>query len=204
MGQVSLASFPEPALVETERLRLYLPHPHRAAAMRDYALRNLDHLKPWSPPPRGDLASLDWWLQVVAEARATYATKQAVRLWLEDKAAPGVVIGSVGFSQIFHGPFCAAVLGYAIDQSNQGRGLMREAVAASANWMFETYRLHRIAANYRPENTRSAALLAALGFQIEGFAKHYLYIDGAWRDHVLTARTNPHFKADWLIDTPRA
>ena len=45
--------------------------------------------------------------------------------------------------------------------------------------------------NYRPENARSAAVLERLGFAREGFAKGYLYIDGAWRDHVLTALVRP-------------
>jgi hypothetical protein len=36
-------------------------------------------------------------------------------------------------------------------------------------------------------------LLERLGFASEGLAKDYLFIDGAWRDHVLTARLNPAF-----------
>jgi ribosomal-protein-alanine N-acetyltransferase len=46
-------------------------------------------------------------------------------------------------------------------------------------------------ANYRPENERSGILLERLGFVREGLAKDYLFIDGQWRDHVLTSLTNP-------------
>jgi ribosomal-protein-alanine N-acetyltransferase len=42
-------------------------------------------------------------------------------------------------------------------------------------------------ANFRPENDRSRRLLQRLGFVEEGFARNYLFIDGAWRDHVLTS-----------------
>ncbi|MNL86782.1 ribosomal-protein-S5-alanine N-acetyltransferase [compost metagenome] len=45
-------------------------------------------------------------------------------------------------------------------------------------------------ANYIPENERSGALLKRLGFEVEGLARDYLKINGAWRDHVLTARIN--------------
>jgi len=53
--------------------------------------------------------------------------------------------------------------------------------------------LHRIQANVRPENARSLTLLDALGFVREGLAREYLFIDGAWRDHVMTARTNADY-----------
>jgi ribosomal-protein-alanine N-acetyltransferase len=49
-------------------------------------------------------------------------------------------------------------------------------------------------ANYLPENRRSARVLEKLGFRKEGEAKHYLYIDGKWRDHILTSLTNPDWK----------
>jgi ribosomal-protein-alanine N-acetyltransferase len=48
--------------------------------------------------------------------------------------------------------------------------------------------LHRVEANYQPNNERSGRLLRALGFTVEGYARAYLYIDGEWRDHVLTAK----------------
>jgi ribosomal-protein-alanine N-acetyltransferase len=64
--------------------------------------------------------------------------------------------------------------------------------------MFERMRVHRIMANFRPENERSRRLLQRLGFVEEGFARDYLFIDGAWRDHVLTSLVNPAFRDDWI------
>ena len=69
---------------------------------------------------------------------------------------------------------------------------MSEALRAATAWIFGELRLHRIMANYRPENARSGRVLERLGFVREGFAKDYLFIDGAWTDHVLTALTTPH------------
>jgi ribosomal-protein-alanine N-acetyltransferase len=59
--------------------------------------------------------------------------------------------------------------------------------------------LHRLQANHRPENLRSAAVLQRLGFVREGVAPQYLYIAGAWRDHVVNARLNARFRrpAGW-------
>jgi ribosomal-protein-alanine N-acetyltransferase len=86
------------------------------------------------------------------------------------------------------------MLGYSIDAELEGRGLMREALAAAIAEVFSpTVNLHRIQANVRPENARSLTLLDALGFVREGLAREYLFIDGAWRDHVMTARTNADY-----------
>jgi ribosomal-protein-alanine N-acetyltransferase len=68
---------------------------------------------------------------------------------------------------------------------------MHEALSAAIDHVFKALKLHRIMVNYMPANERSAALARKLGFVPEGIARDYLYIDGAWRDHVLTALVNP-------------
>jgi ribosomal-protein-alanine N-acetyltransferase len=50
-----------------------------------------------------------------------------------------------------------------------------------------------VQAAHLPENTRSAAVLAALGFERIGVSRAYLFINGQWRDHVLNALVNPQF-----------
>jgi ribosomal-protein-alanine N-acetyltransferase len=75
---------------------------------------------------------------------------------------------------------------------------MAEALRATNEFVFREMRLHRIMANYRPENVRSGKLLERLGFVREGLAKDYLFIDGAWRDHILTALVNPRFDTGWV------
>ena len=69
---------------------------------------------------------------------------------------------------------------------------MTEALSAAIPFVFETIGMHRIMANYMPANERSGALLRKLGFEVEGFARNYLYINGGWQDHILTALTNPN------------
>jgi ribosomal-protein-alanine N-acetyltransferase len=105
------------------------------------------------------------------------------------------IVGRVNFTQIVRGPFQSCMLGYAIDAECQGQGLMYEALQAALEHAFVVLRLHRVQANHLPENQRSARLLQRLGFRVEGLAREYLYINGAWRDHVLTALTYPQFDA---------
>src|SRR5215218_9941972 len=108
------------------------------------------------------------------------------------------VVGTCNYTNVVRGPFLACHLGYQIARAREGRGLMTEALRATNAFVFESMRLHRIMANYRPENERSGRLLDRLGFVREGLAKDYLFIDGAWRDHILTALTNPAFDHRWV------
>ena len=67
---------------------------------------------------------------------------------------------------------------------------MFAALDASVEHAFQRLKLHHVMANYRLGNTRSGSLLTRLGFLNEGVARRYLKIDGAWTDHVLTAKIN--------------
>jgi len=73
---------------------------------------------------------------------------------------------------------------------------MHEGLKASLDYVFGDLNLHRVMANFMPHNLRSNAVLRRLGFTVEGYARDYLYIDGAWRDHVLTSLTNPNWRLE--------
>jgi [ribosomal protein S5]-alanine N-acetyltransferase len=185
-------------ILETERLILLLPRATHAAAALQFHTQSWPHLKRWFPPIPPGFDTLDYWRAFVTQSHEAFDNGSIVRLWISPKSAPDKVIGTIGFSQIFRGPFCNCVLGYQIARDFEGQGLMHEALQASIRHMFEEQRLHRINANYRPENARSGRLLTRLGFRIDGFSKNYLYIDGDWRDHILTSLTNDQFKPEWL------
>ena len=188
--------------LSTARLSISLPRADQVPAMLDFVTRNREHLKPWNPPEPEGLYTLTYWHDVVAKTAAAFDAKSAIRFWITPHEHPDRVVGSIGYSQIARGCFCSCVLGYQIDREYQGRGLMSEALRTTNRFMFDEQKLHRIAANYRPENVRSGRLLAKLGFRIEGFARDYLFIDGVWRDHILTSIANDAFDAGWLRPSP--
>jgi ribosomal-protein-alanine N-acetyltransferase len=157
------------------------------------------HLDRWSPPAPAEGFGPAYWagrLQVFARE---FAQGASARFVIQAPGpATGPVIGTCNYSQVVRGPFQACVLGYQIARDHEGKGLMRQALSASLGYAFGTLRLHRVMANYRPENVRSARLLESLGFVKEGYARNYLFIDGEWRDHVLTALSNPDFDPAWM------
>ncbi|WP_019103409.1 GNAT family N-acetyltransferase [Chromobacterium haemolyticum] len=185
--------------LSTPRLLLLPAQPALARAMLDFHVRNRQHFEPWDPKP-GDMfyTELYWTMQLRQRAR-DWEEGRGGRFLLALHAEPERVIGSVGLSNISRGAFQSCHLGYGLDQHCQGQGLMREALEAVIRCAFDTLRLHRVQANYQPHNLRSAGLLKRLGFEIEGHAKNYLYLNGAWRDHVLSSRLNPDFDPEHML-----
>ncbi len=103
------------------------------------------------------------------------------------------IIGVVGISNIVRGAFQAAYLGYNMARDFQGKGYMSEALEEIVFFAFSGLNLHRLMANYRPDNLASARVLEKLGFVKEGLAKDYLMVNGQWADHILTSKTNHHW-----------
>ena len=97
------------------------------------------------------------------------------------------LLGGLTLGGIRRGVAQAATLGYWMGAPHAGKGRMTRAVAAVVHFGFDTLRLHRIEAACIPDNAPSIALLERNGFRREGFARAYLKINDAWRDHVLLA-----------------
>jgi len=176
----------EPIL--TARLELQLLQPAHAEIYQHYLLSNHEHLARWEPVRDDGYFELEQCVSRLQQSLMQFQSGQSVCLGLMQS---GKIIGVCNFSNIVRGPFQACHLGYAIAHSHQGQGYMHEALKAAIHHMFYSKNLHRIMANYLPENLRSAALLQRLGFEREGYAKSYLKIHGEWRDHVLTALCHP-------------
>ncbi|HUP96938.1 MAG TPA: GNAT family N-acetyltransferase [Usitatibacter sp.] len=196
-GELVPAVLPE---IHTPRLAVRLARPGMQAALARFLAENFEgHLDRWSPPATSHFFSEGFWRERLAIAVEEYHAGRAARFVLQPEGPEsGPVVGTCNYTNIVRGPFLACHLGYQIARSHEGLGLMSEALRATNEFVFRELRLHRIMANYRPENERSGRLLERLGFVREGLAKDYLFIDGAWRDHILTALANPRFDAAWI------
>jgi ribosomal-protein-alanine N-acetyltransferase len=182
--------FPEDGLLVRDDIRLRLIRAGDAPDLLRYSVENRTHLKRWEPSRAASFHTLDAMHARLDAVLRSHAAHTALHLVLDRPGASGIV-GECNFTNIVRGPFQACHLGFSIDAREEGRGLMAAALRLAIAHAFEVLQLHRIMANHRPENTRSAVLLAHLGFEREGLAKRYLKIDGAWADHVLTSLINP-------------
>ena len=181
-------------MIETDRLVL------RLAAVKDvpevirYYSDNRAYLQPFSPTFNAGFLDDETWLEQVRNREQELDAATGFRAFLFPRATPSRIIGNLNLTQVHRGAFQSCVLGYNLAAGEQGKGYMTEAVRAAVAFAFGTWGLHRVAANYMPHNTRSAAVLERCGFKVEGHAQAYLMINGRWEDHVLTAITNPSWR----------
>jgi len=182
---------PSPVTLHTKRLLLTLPSPELASNLVDYFETNRRHLTPWEPPFPAGIFSRGFWQRRLDQNRQEYHAGRSLRLVLFRREAPdGPVVGMANFTQFVRGAFMACTLGYSLDEDAQGQGMMHEALTEGLRFVFDELRMHRVMANYLPTNERSGKLLKRLGFQVEGYARDYIFINGAWKDHILTSRVN--------------
>ncbi|GAC1414408.1 MAG: GNAT family N-acetyltransferase [Candidatus Velthaea sp.] len=178
-------------MIETERFIIELPAPQHAAGLAAYYERNAEHLRRWEPQRPQNYFMPAFHAAAIPRDLANAKADRGYYFVAFERTDLERVAASINLSNIVRGVFQACHLGYSIDAALQGRGLASEAVGAVVNHAFAHMRLHRVMANYHPANERSGNLLRRLGFVVEGYARDYLFIDGAWRDSILTSKVNP-------------
>ncbi|WP_369265475.1 GNAT family N-acetyltransferase [Streptomyces sp. R35] len=160
-------------------------------AWREVNRRNRDWLRPWEatippPTPSGPIAHRPTYRQMVRHLRAEANAGRMLPFVIEYQ---GRLVGQLTVAGITWGSMCSGHVGYWVDQSVAGRGVMPTAVALVTDHCFRTVGLHRIEVCIRPENGPSRRVVEKLGFREEGLRPRYLHIDGAWRDHLVFALT---------------
>ncbi|MUG31723.1 GNAT family N-acetyltransferase [Psychrobacter sanguinis] len=173
-------------LFGTDSTEVYLISQEWAQPLQAYLTANETRLAPYEPAREPDYYTLEGVQARIAAALDMHRQRQGISMLFTSKNSTQV-IGVINFSGFMYGVFQAGYVGYSIDSDYEGKGIMSEVLSQALEYVRKHYGLHRIMANYLPDNHRSARLLNTLGFEQEGYAKSYLKINGQWRDHVLTA-----------------
>ena len=97
------------------------------------------------------------------------------------------LIGHISLSHIARGPVQSCLLGYSLDQQQNGKGYMTEAVKLAVDFAFRELKFHRIEAGVMPRNKGSLRVLEKAGFHKEGIAVENVMINGKWEDHQMMA-----------------
>lgn len=177
-------------LFSTQRTDVWLLTPDLAERFQLFLLENRSYFAPFEPLRNEDYFTLDSVSQRIASAQKDYEARKCLQIVFTLKGENNI-IGSINFTNFIFGVFQACYLGFSLDHAHQGKGLMREALKDSLDYVQMHYGFHRIMANHLPDNARSSRTLASLGFVKEGYAHSYLKINGIWQDHVLNSLVLP-------------
>ena len=158
-----------------------------ARAWKAARLANAEWLRPWdatAPPGGAERPSTFRTLIRRLERSARAGTTMPFAVEVDGRFA-----GQVTVNNIVRGSAQFASIGYWLDRTFAGRGVMPLAVAMVIDHCLTTAGLHRIEIAIRPENSNSLRVVEKLGLREYGYAPRFLHIDGAWRDHRLYAVT---------------
>jgi ribosomal-protein-alanine N-acetyltransferase len=177
-------------LLETKRLLLKFPETKEANLISAYYHKNRDYLQPFEPRRLPTFYTSAYWVNQIELTESDFLNPRKISFLIFKKAKPDTIIGMINFNHWMQVAFQSCILGLSLDEAEQGKGFMQEALTVAIDFVFAEYNLHRIEANYMPRNYRSERLLQHLGFEKIGLAPDYLLINGHWEDHVLTQKLN--------------
>ena len=173
-----------PAQLSAGPVLLRAPRLRDARTWSEIRLRNEMWLNKWEPTsPHGwaERNALSAWPPLVSALRK--ASRAGTMLPFVVTYG-GQLVGQVNVSNVVHGVLRSCTVGYWVDGTVAGRGIVPTAVALAIDHCFTGVGLHRVEIDIRPENTASLRVVEKLGLRREGYYERYLDIDGGWRDHI--------------------
>ena len=174
---------PEP-LVRGDGLYLRPAMPADYASWSRLRAASQAFLEPWEPTwPEDDLTQAAFRRRLRRQDE-DISRDEAYAFLIFDQTSDQL-LGGITLGGVRRGVSQTGTLGYWMGAPHAGKGRMIRAVSAIVDFAFSNLRLHRVEAACIPENASSIAVLERNGFKREGYARGYLKINGAWRDHVL-------------------
>lgn len=129
-----------------------------------------------------------------AAGQTVESTREFIVRSLEQEAAndgfqavlvvDGSIAGIAGYHRIDRANLSTSI-GYWLASAYEGRGLMTAAVAALVDHAFRAWGLHRLELRIAPDNERSRALAARLGFREEGVLREAERFGDEHRDLIM-------------------
>ncbi|MGZ4430640.1 MAG: GNAT family N-acetyltransferase [Gaiellales bacterium] len=145
-------------------------------------------LAPFDPPRPAEFFTVDGQQRELARLDRDRLAGRRYRFLIEADRHP---VGTLSVSNVVRGAARSADLGYFVAQAWNGRGIATRAVREACRWAFGEGDLHRLQAGTLLDNVASQRVLERNGFARIGIAPAYLFIGGAWRDHLLFQRVAP-------------
>lgn len=156
----------------------------------EYYKKNKNYLAPFEPVRDSSFYKLETQRNLLNESykQLLNGTTIDMGIFKDDK-----LIGKIKLSNIIYGSLKSGVLGYSLDEDEQGKGYMRESVSIFLKYVFNECNLHRVEASVLVDNIRSRKVLEHMGFKLVGINEKYLLVNGKWQDHATYYIIKDHF-----------
>ncbi len=168
--------------IDGRNIKIQVLTPNDAVEVLDFHLKNRKFLSCFEPSRDETFYTLDSQRHTLAESYKQFLNGSGVNFGIFKS---NKLIGKIRISNIVMGIFKNAFIGYSMDEKEQGKGYMKEAVKLVLAYAFEELELHRIEATTLIDNEKSQGVLRSCDFKKLGISEKYLYINGEWRDHVV-------------------
>ncbi len=169
--------------LDTKRLLLKIEDSSKAPDILAFYKNNKDLFERFEPTRPQNFYTDSYQLASVNYEYSQIIKGKTLRYYVYLKEQPDVIIGSVNFIRIEHGPFSRATIGYKFDSAYHGKGYALEACQAAIPVLFSNYKIHRIEARVSPDNVASIKLLERLDFRFEGIEYQSVEVNGRFTDH---------------------
>ena len=163
-----------------DNITLKVLSPEDAEEVLSFYIRNKSYLKPFEPSRKDNFYTLESQKKSIVEHYNQFLNGSNISFGIYKE---NNLIGKIQLSNIVLGVFRNAFIGYAMDEKEQGKGYMKEAVRLVLDYAFNDVELHRIEATALVDNLKSKSVLNSCGFKEIGISEKYLFINGDWRDH---------------------
>ncbi|MEY8764522.1 MULTISPECIES: GNAT family N-acetyltransferase [Clostridium] len=174
--------------IKGSHITLSILTPENAASVLNYYIKNRTYLSEFEPEREESFYTLEVQKRNLIESYKQFLSGRSANFGIfKDRK----FIGKVQISNIMLGVFKSAFVGYSIDEEEQGRGYMKEALSLVLEYAFDELKLHRIEASTLVDNLRSQRVLKRCGFKKLGLNEKYLFINGKWRDHITFYKISP-------------
>ncbi|GGH77807.1 ribosomal-protein-alanine N-acetyltransferase [Pullulanibacillus pueri] len=172
-----------------DRIYVKLVEEADAEVLLALELKNKDFFQLYTGSRKDDFYTLEGQLERIKTNKSSAEADQGYFfvIYLRESEQ---LIGEITLFEVARGNLQSCWIGYFLDQEQNGKGYMTEAVRLVVDYAFQTLRLHRIEAGVMPHNIGSAKVLLKAGFQKEGLSRENVKINGKWEDHQLFAIIN--------------
>lgn len=127
------------------------------------------------------------WIGVVV---STLQKAEGITWCIALKETPSEPVGTIGLWRIEKENYRAEI-GYMLEPSLQGKGIMYEAIQKVVDFGFRQMGLHSIEGQLDPRNIASAKVLEKAGFVREAYFKENYYHHGSFADTAVYSLLNP-------------